>query len=58
MRISNFLLWHAAYSELFFTECLWPDFCAAEIDAALLAYAQRDRRFGSIRPNQVVPEGA
>jgi undecaprenyl diphosphate synthase len=50
MRMSNFLLWQAAYSELFFTDCLWPDFGAAEIDAALQAYAQRDRRFGGIRP--------
>ncbi len=58
MRISNFLLWQAAYSELFFTECLWPDFGDAEIDAALAAYAQRDRRFGMIRPNQVVSESA
>jgi undecaprenyl diphosphate synthase len=58
MRISNFLLWQAAYSELFFTECLWPDFGTAEIDAALDAYAQRDRRFGAILPNQVVPEGS
>ena len=57
MRISNFLLWQAAYSELFFTECLWPDFGEAQIDAALLAYAQRDRRFGAIGPNEVVPEG-
>ena len=57
MRISNFLLWQAAYSELFFTECLWPDFGTSEIDAALLAYAQRDRRFGTIRPPPVVPEG-
>ena len=57
MRMSNFLLWQAAYSELFFTECLWPDFGDAEIDAALAAYAQRDRRFGAIRPNHVVPEG-
>lgn len=57
MRISNFVLWQAAYSELFFTECLWPDFGAAEIDAALAAYARRDRRFGTIRPNEVVPEG-
>jgi len=48
MRISNFLLWQAAYSELFFTDCLWPDFGAAEIDAALAAFAQRDRRFGAI----------
>ena len=57
MRISNFLLWQAAYSELFFTECLWPDFGIAEIDAALRAYANRDRRFGTIRPNPVMPEG-
>jgi undecaprenyl diphosphate synthase len=57
MRMSNFLLWQAAYSELFFTDCLWPDFGEAEIDAAFNAYAQRDRRFGGIRPNEVVPEG-
>jgi undecaprenyl diphosphate synthase len=50
MRISNFLLWQAAYSELFFTDCLWPDFGAEEIDRALAAYAQRDRRFGGIKP--------
>ena len=49
MRISNFLLWQVAYSELFFTECLWPDFGAQQIDAALAAYAARDRRFGGIR---------
>ncbi len=57
MRMSNFLLWQAAYSELFFTECLWPDFGAAEIDAALEAYAQRDRRFGGIRPPALAAEG-
>lgn len=57
MRMSNFLLWQAAYSELFFTDCLWPDFGEAEIDAALQAYAQRDRRFGGIRAHDVVPEG-
>jgi undecaprenyl diphosphate synthase len=56
MRMSNFLLWQAAYSELFFTECLWPDFGESEIDAALTAFAQRDRRFGGIRPPSVVPE--
>lgn len=50
MRMSNFLLWQAAYSELFFTDCLWPDFGEAEIDAALAAFAQRDRRFGAIKP--------
>ena len=58
MRISNFLLWQAAYSELFFTECLWPDFGIGEIDAALHAYAHRDRRFGAIRPQPLKPEGA
>jgi undecaprenyl diphosphate synthase len=52
MRISNFLLWQAAYSELFFTDCLWPDFGARHIDEALAAFAGRDRRFGGIR----VPE--
>jgi undecaprenyl diphosphate synthase len=57
MRMSNFLLWQAAYSELFFTECLWPDFNEAEIDAALAAFAQRDRRFGGIRASDAVPEG-
>jgi undecaprenyl diphosphate synthase len=57
MRISNFLLWQAAYSELFFTECLWPDFGTAEIDAALQAYAHRDRRFGAIRSQAITPEG-
>ncbi|WP_373088864.1 polyprenyl diphosphate synthase [Zhongshania sp.] len=45
-RISNFLLWQLAYSELYFTDCFWPDFDAAELDRALRAYAQRDRRFG------------
>jgi undecaprenyl diphosphate synthase len=48
MRISNFLLWQTAYSEMFFTDCLWPDFGDAEIEAALAAYAQRDRRYGAI----------
>ena len=57
MRMSNFLLWQAAYSELFFTECLWPDFGEAEIEAALRAYGQRDRRFGGIRAPEVVPAG-
>jgi undecaprenyl diphosphate synthase len=46
MRLSNFLLWQAAYSELFFTDVLWPDFDAAALDAALDAYASRERRFG------------
>ena len=49
MRISNFMLWQSAYAEFHFTDCLWPDFGAEEIDRALAAYAQRDRRFGMIR---------
>ena len=46
MRISNFLLWQAAYAEFYFTEALWPDFNAAELDRALADYAGRQRRFG------------
>ena len=49
VRISNFLLWQAAYSELVFTECLWPEFGEAELDAALAEYARRDRRFGTVK---------
>jgi len=45
-RISNFLLWQCAYSELYFTDTLWPDFDAAAMDAALTWYATRERRFG------------
>lgn len=48
VRISNFLLWQTAYSELCFSECLWPEFGEAELDAALADYARRDRRFGAI----------
>ncbi|HEY6451242.1 MAG TPA: polyprenyl diphosphate synthase [Steroidobacteraceae bacterium] len=45
-RISNFLLWNLAYTELYFTECLWPDFDAACFEAALQHFATRRRRFG------------
>ncbi|HUK02723.1 MAG TPA: polyprenyl diphosphate synthase [Steroidobacteraceae bacterium] len=45
-RISNFLLWNLAYTELYFTELLWPDFDAAALDAALEFFAARERRFG------------
>jgi undecaprenyl diphosphate synthase len=48
MRISNFLLWQSAYAELYFTPTLWPDFDEAEIERALDAYAQRERRFGGV----------
>ncbi len=46
MRISNFLLWQAAYSEFFFSERLWPDFDEAALDDAIASYAARERRFG------------
>ena len=46
MRLSNFLLWQAAYSELFFSEKLWPDFSAEDLRNAIAAYQQRGRRFG------------
>lgn len=45
-RLSNFLLWQLAYTELYFTETLWPDFNVHTFNAALQAYAQRSRRFG------------
>jgi len=45
-RISNFLLWQLAYTELYFTDTLWPDFDAAALDAAIASYRARERRFG------------
>ncbi|SDJ57801.1 polyprenyl diphosphate synthase [Microbulbifer yueqingensis] len=45
-RISNFILWQAAYSEFYFTDALWPDFGEGELDAAIAAYSRRDRRYG------------
>ena len=47
-RISNFLLWQAAYAELYFTETLWPEFDINELDKALVNYCSRERRFGKI----------
>lgn len=46
-RLSNFLLWQSAYTELYFTEVLWPDFSAAELDKAVECFSQRERRFGA-----------
>jgi undecaprenyl diphosphate synthase len=46
MRISNFLLWQSAYTELFFSPALWPDFGPEEMDEAIAAYRARERRFG------------
>lgn len=45
-RISNFLIWQLAYTELYFTDCYWPDFDAAQIDQAFAWYRDRERRFG------------
>jgi len=45
-RLSNFLLWQMSYSEIYFTDVLWPDFTPAELDKALEDYAKRQRRFG------------
>lgn len=49
IRVSNFLLWQLAYAEFHFTDCLWPDFDAAELDRAIAAFAARDRRFGGVK---------
>jgi undecaprenyl diphosphate synthase len=48
MRISNFLLWQIAYSELYITETLWPDFARADLLKAILEFQKRDRRFGGL----------
>jgi undecaprenyl diphosphate synthase len=47
-RLSDFLLWECAYAELWFTACMWPDFSAADLAAALRDYRARDRRFGGL----------
>ena len=49
-RISNFLLWECAYSELIFTDVLWPDFTERDIDSAVAEFQRRDRRFGGVKP--------
>lgn len=48
LRLSNYLLWQLAYSELYVTECLWPDFNKEELEKAIIAYNRRDRRFGGV----------
>ena len=48
-RISNFLLWQCAYSELYFCDTLWPDFDERALDEAIIAYQKRDRRFGGVK---------
>ena len=54
-RISNFVLWQLAYTELYFTDTLWPDFDAAALDRAIISYQQRERRFG--RTSEQLPAG-
>lgn len=48
LRLSNFLIYQMAYTELYFTDCLWPDFNKDEFDKAIMEYAKRNRRFGDI----------
>jgi undecaprenyl diphosphate synthase len=48
LRLSNFLLWQAAYSELVFLPCMWPDFSRSDFEQAVQAFANRERRFGGI----------
>jgi undecaprenyl diphosphate synthase len=49
LRVSNFLLWQIAYAELYFTDCLWPEFDERQFDLALASYAARDRRYGRVK---------
>ena len=57
-RISNFLLWQLAYTELYFTETLWPDFDAAALDRAIASYQERERRFGRTSEQLQASRGA
>jgi undecaprenyl diphosphate synthase len=55
-RVSNFLLWQLAYTELFFTDALWPDFGAKALDEAIASYRRRERRFGRTSEQLASPE--
>lgn len=55
LRISNFLLWQLAYTELHFSDVLWPDFDAPHLDAAIQAFARRERRFGKTSAQVAAP---
>ncbi len=48
LRLSNFLPWQSAYAEFYFTDVLWPDFSPAVLDAALVDFQRRQRRFGGV----------
>ena len=56
-RLSNFLLWEAAYAELVFQDVLWPDYGAEQLKAALDAFAARDRRYGAVVADDVLAAG-
>ena len=56
-RLSNFLLWEAAYAELVFQDVLWPDYGEEHLRAALAEFASRDRRYGAIVPDDVLAAG-
>ena len=49
LRLSNYLLWQLAYTEIYVTDCLWPDFDKEELEKAIAAYNKRDRRFGGVK---------
>src|SRR3954466_4899397 len=53
MRISNFLLWQIAYSEIYVTEALWPDFAKKDLYEAIVAFQKRERRYGGLEPHLV-----
>ena len=55
-RISNFLLWQLAYTEMYFTDTLWPDFDATAFDRAIISFQNRERRFG--RTSEQVKQAA
>jgi undecaprenyl diphosphate synthase len=58
LRISNFLLWQIAYSEIFISSCYWPEFRRGELYNAILDYQKRERRFGMVSEQiQVKPKG-
>lgn len=56
MRVSNFLLWQISYSEFYVTKTLWPDFEKSDLEKAVLAYAGRTRRFGTVEPAKTSPQ--
>ena len=58
VRLSNFLLWQSSYAEMYATPTYWPDFDESEIDRALDAYAQRQRRYGGVEPAAPSTNGA